>query len=433
MRSGRQKCKRRLLIMSRARPRGLWGLYIFLTWLFHPLIRWNVKRRLKKGKEDPRRYTERFGLAATKRPEGVLIWLHAVGLGEVMALRSIIPILAKHCPEAHFLVTSGTRQSAVVFAVNLPNRTIHQYFPADITRYCRRFLEHWKPDICIWSEQELWPNMIWHADQAGIPQVVINARMNERAYKSRVRFAQMFGEIYRRFALISAQDEQSARHITALGGKVRVDGSLKPLAPALEADEEALRIRSEQIGARPILCLASSHPNDEDIALAALAHLPADTLLVIVPRRVERAAQILEKLGSDGFAVSVGDKTIEENTRIHVEDQVGELGLWYRLCSVAFIGGGFDDTQGHNPWEAVTLNCPILHGPKTQNFAQDYESLDTIGIARKVLNSQDVSTSFARFRQDYDPALKRLAVEPALANLDKLGQDIITIMSSQRA
>ncbi len=223
--------------MPRPLPSGLWGLYIRLTTLLRPLVLWNVKRRLKKGKEDANRVSERYGIPTHARPEGPLIWLHAVGLGEVMALRGMIPILSQHCPDAHFLVTSGTRQSADVFSQNLPDRTLHQYLPLDVSGYCTAFLAHWKPDLCIWSEQELWPNMIWHVDQSGIPQVVINARMNAASFQSRHRAKGMFADIYGRFALISAQDEQTAAHIRALGATVRVDGSLKPLSPALQVDQ----------------------------------------------------------------------------------------------------------------------------------------------------------------------------------------------------
>ena len=161
--------------MSRPLPSGLWGLYIRLTTLLRPLVLWNVKRRLKRGKEDAARVCERYGIATLARPDGPLILLHAVGLGEVMALRGMIPILSRHCPDAHFLVTSGTRQSADVFTQNLPERTLHQYLPLDVGKYCKRFLAHWTPDLCIWSEQELWPNMIWNVDQLGISQAIINA------------------------------------------------------------------------------------------------------------------------------------------------------------------------------------------------------------------------------------------------------------------
>ena len=420
------------MIMPRALPSGLWGLYIRLTILLRPLVLWNIKRRLQKGKEDAKRVSERYGIATHARPEGPLIWLHAVGLGEVMALRGMIPILSQHCPDAHFLVTSGTRQSADVFSQNLPECTLHQYLPLDVSGYCKAFLAHWKPDLCIWSEQELWPNMIWHVDQSGIPQVIINARMNAASFQSRHQAKGMFADIYGRFALISAQDEQTAAHISSLGATVQVDGSLKPLAPALQVDQAKLETRKAQIGERPVLCLASSHPADEDLALSTLGELSPETLLIIVPRRVERSAEIADKIETAGFSHSVGDGPIRKATRVHLVDQVGQLGLWYRLCSYAFIGGGFDETQGHNPWEAVTLNRRVFHGPNTANFKRDYENLNALGIALQITSAADLVASIKITEPLLDAKQRYLAVDQAVKDLDNLGQDIIAIMDRAR-
>ena len=419
--------------MPRPLPSGLWGLYIRLTTLLRPLFLWNVKRRLKKGKEDPNRVSERFGIAKQARSKSPLIWLHAVGLGEVMALRGMIPILSQHCPDAHFLVTSGTRQSADVFSQNLPDRTLHQYLPLDVSGYCKAFLAHWKPDVCIWSEQELWPNMIWHVDQSDIPQVVINARMNTASFQSRHRAKGMFADIYERFALISAQDEQTAAHIRAFGAPVRVDGSLKPLSPALQFDQSEFEKRKAQIGKRPVMCLASSHPADEEVALSALDKLSPETLLIIVPRRVERSAEIADKIRTAGFSHSVGDEPIQKTTRVHLVDEVGQLGLWYRLGSYAFIGGGFDETQGHNPWEAVTLNRRVFHGPNTANFERDYEILNALDIAYQIASAADLVASIDSTEPVLDAKQRNLAVDQAVKDLDKLGQDIIAIMDRARA
>jgi len=419
--------------MSRSLPLGLWGLYIRLTTLLRPLVLWNVNRRLNEGKEDATRVCERYGVPTHDRPAGPLIWLHAVGLGEVMALRGMIPILSRHCPGAYFLVTSGTRQSADVFTKNLPDRTMHQYLPLDVTEYCKAFLAHWKPDICIWSEQELWPNMIWNIDQVGIPQIVINARMNAASFQSRHRAKGMFADIYGRFSLISAQDGQTAAHLRALGASVRVDGSLKPLSPALQVDQREYETRKIQIGERLLLCLTSSHPADEAVALEALHALGPETLLIIAPRQVERSAEIIAKIKKVGFSLSVGNEPIQQTTRVHLVDQVGQLGLWYRLCSYAFVGGGFDETQGHNPWEAVTLNRRVLHGPNTANFKRDYENLNALGIACQIMSAADLVTSFDTARSVLDPKHRNFAVDQAVKDLDKLGQEIIAIVERARA
>ena len=377
--------------MHSAFPSGIWGVYVRMSILLDPLLRWHLKRRCRKGKEERSRMPERVGYSDVIRPKGSLIWLHAVGLGEVMALRGFITLLAKYSPEAHFLVTSSTKASAQVFKENLPPRTIHQYLPLDVPVYCKRFLEHWQPNLCIWSEQEIWPGMVWHASQAAIPQVLINARMNEKSYRSRTRFKRMFEKIYGVFPIISAQDDESAQYIRKLGGHAKVDGSLKSIAPPLHYVDAHLLERKTQIGNRPVLCVASSHEADEKIVLSAYKSLPGNILIVMVPRIIKRSALIREKIEKMGISVSMGNQPIHSKVRVHLVDKYGELGLWYRLCSVAFVGGSFDETQGHNPWEAIRLNRLVLHGPNIKNFKNDYRNLHECGLSYLIKNGGELT------------------------------------------
>ena len=371
-------------------PSGIWGVYVRMSILLDPLLRLHLKRRCREGKEESSRLPERFGYSDVIRPKGSIIWLHAVGLGEVMALRGFITLLAKYSPDAHFLVTSSTKASAQVFKENLPPRTIHQYFPLDVPVYCKRFLEHWKPNLCIWSEQEIWPGMVWYASEAAIPQVLINARMNEKSYRSRTRFKSLFEKIYGVFPIISAQDDESAQYIRKLGGHSKVDGSLKSIAPPLHYVEAHLLERKTQIGNRPVLCVASSHEADEKIVLSVYKSLPSNVLIVIVPRIIKRSALIREKIEKMGMSVSMGNQPIHNKIRVHLVDTYGELGLWYRLCSVAFVGGSFDETQGHNPWEAIRLGRIVLHGPNIKNFKNDYRSLNDGGLSYLIKNGGEL-------------------------------------------
>jgi 3-deoxy-D-manno-octulosonic-acid transferase len=169
------------------------------------------------------------------------------------------------------------------------------------------------------------------------------------------------------------------------------------------------------------------------VALEALYAMGPETLLIIAPRRVERSAEIIAKIKTAGFSLSVGNEPIQQTTRVHLVDQVGQLGLWYRLCSYAFVGGGFDETQGHNPWEAVTLNRRVLHGPNTANFKRDYENLNALGIAYQIMSAADLVTSFDTARSVLDPKHRNFAVDQAVKDLDKLGQEIIAIVERARA
>lgn len=344
-----------------------------------------LARRLAKGKELPDRWREKLGEPSLPRPDGTLIWVHAVGLGEVLALRGLIGAMAGQS-DANFLVTSTTRGSAEVLASNLPPRTRHQFLPLDAPAYLARFLDHWRPDLSIWAEQDLWPGAVHAADARGIPLALVNARMNAEAYARRRRWAGLYADLFARFRLITAQDDATARHLQGLGAKgVSVSTSLKAAAPPLAADPQALaRARETLVGQRPVL-LASSHHEDEFVTLAAFRALRHRPLLVIAPRDPSRGAEIAARVVEHGMTASLRSAGQGPVADVWIVDTLGEMGLWYRLCPVTIIGGTFGPTEGHNPWEPAALGAAILHGPRTGNFADDFSALHQAAAARLVM------------------------------------------------
>lgn len=344
-----------------------------------------LKRRLAKGKDLPGRWREKLGEPSLPRPEAPLIWLHAVGLGETLALRGLIAALAGQEPEAEFLVTSTTRASAEVLAQNLPPRTRHQFLPLDAPAYLTRFLDHWRPSLSIWAEQDLWPGAVTATAARGIPLALVNARMNAEAYARRRRWQGLYADLFARFALITAQDEASARHLQALGAKgVRVTGSLKAAAPPLSADPAKLaEARAALTGLHPVL-LASSHPEDEFVTLSALRAAPVRPLLLIAPRDPHRGGEIAAHVAEHGLTATRRSMGQGPTADVWIVDTFGEMGLWYRLCPASLIGGTFGATEGHNPWEPAALGSAILHGPRIANFASDYAVLHEAGAAQPV-------------------------------------------------
>jgi 3-deoxy-D-manno-octulosonic-acid transferase len=343
-----------------------------------------LKRRLAKGKEDPARWREKLGEATEPRPDGPLIWLHAVGLGETLALRGLIAAMATQS-DTQFLVTSTTRASAQVLAQNLPPRTRHQFLPLDAPGYLNRFLDHWRPSLSVWAEQDLWPGAVAATHARGIPLALVNARMNAQAFTRRKRWRALYADLFARFALITAQDASTATHLHALGAQsVRVTGSLKAAAPALSADPQALATARQALaGRRPVL-LASSHPEDEAIALSALHGAPAKPLLLIAPRDPHRGADIAAAATALGLTATRRSAGQGPTADVWIVDTFGEMGLWFRLCPTTLIGGTFGPTEGHNPWEPAALGSAILHGPRTANFAADFAALDGAGGALAV-------------------------------------------------
>ena len=343
-----------------------------------------LSRRLAKGKELPDRWREKLGVPSLPRPDGPLIWLHAVGLGEVLALRGLIAAMAESTT-AEFLVTSTTRGSAEVLAKNLPPRTRHQFLPLDAPAYLARFLDHWRPSLSIWAEQDLWPGAVHAADRRGIPLALVNARMNAEAYARRRRWTALYTDLFARFRLVTAQDETTARHLQALGAKdVSVAASLKAAAPPLAADPQALaEARAALTGLRPVL-LASSHPEDEFTTLAAFRALHRRPLLIIAPRDPARAPDIAARVAEHGLTSTRRSQGQGPDADVWIADTFGEMGLWYRLCPLTILGGTFGPTEGHNPWEPAALGSAILHGPRIDNFTQDFTALHEASAARPV-------------------------------------------------
>jgi 3-deoxy-D-manno-octulosonic-acid transferase len=385
----------------------------------------HLQARLAKGKELPGRWREKLGEPSLPRPDGPLIWLHAVGLGEVLALRGLIAALSNRS-DAQFLVTSTTRASAEVFAANLPPRTRHQFLPLDAPGYLRQFLDHWQPSLSVWAEQDLWPGAVAAASARGIPLALINARMNADAYARRRRWRRLYADLFARFALVAAQDEATARHLTALGATgVRVSPSLKAAAPALAADPDALAdARAMLVGRKPVL-LASSHPEDEAALLTALRTTYPLPPVLIAPRDPHRGAEIAARAAEHGLTATLRSKGQGPTSDIWIVDTFGEMGLWYRLCPVTIIGGTYGATEGHNPWEPAALGSAILHGPRIANFAADFAALHQAGAAVPV-QPEALPAAFAADHTAVAHRARALS-DAARGSLDPLAQDLLSL------
>ncbi|MBO9398356.1 3-deoxy-D-manno-octulosonic acid transferase [Shimia sp. R9_2] len=384
--------------------------YLALRPLLQPLMRRVVAKRVAKGKDDPVRSPEKLGQSSVSRPEGTLIWLHAVGLGEVLALRPLLKEMTRQAPNVSFLVTSTARSSGQVMGANLPANTIHQFLPLDGPRFVAAFLDHWQPDLSIWSEQDLWPGAICDTARRGIPLAYINARITEAGHKSRARFRPAFGDLMRLFDLVAGQDADSVARLRDLGAQApRQMGSLKPAAEPLLVDAAALNAVKAQTEGRKIWVAASTHKEDEALVIAAhqeLLRAEPSALLILAPRVPDRRAEIGEALADAGLSYTLRSTgaTPSAADPVYMADTFGELGLWYRLAGLAFVGGSAGDVGGHNPWEAIGQGCAVLHGANTSNFRQDYADLAQVGLATECAGA--------------DAAVQ---IADVLANLDKTG------------
>ncbi len=371
---------------------SLYRCFTFLFFLFSkPVIKWRIKR----GKEHVIRWREKLGEPSVERPSGKLIWLHAVGLGEVLALRGLILELHKKDRNLNFLVTSSTVFSAEVFEKNCPPKTIHQFLPYDVKIYGYRFLRHWKPDLVIWSEQDVWPGLSCQASNFGIKQVLVNGKMRQESFSRRLKIKPLHRVVYKNFEFISSQDLSSKNFYQKLGASciIRTDGSLKPHCPPLLFDRKKLKTIKRAISYKSVWVVGSSFMEDEKIAIYTqklLKERNIRKLLVLVPRFPDRLDEILNSINDFEVKVYSRGETPDVKTDIFIVDSIGELGLWYKASKVALIGGTFSNMEGKNPWEALHLDCVITFGPRHLKFNDDFKILKKAKLAHQINNAQDL-------------------------------------------
>jgi 3-deoxy-D-manno-octulosonic-acid transferase len=359
-----------------------------------PLAPALIKRRLRLGKEDPARIGERRGLSRDARPHGPLVWIHGASVGEVLAAAALIERL--RALNIRILLTSGTVTSAAIVAKRFPADIIHQYVPYDSPRYVARFLDHWRPSLALFIESDLWPNLILQSAARRLPMVLINGRMSQRSFPRWRRVVGTISALLDKFDICLAQSDTDAERFSALGCRnVVTTGNLKLDVPAPPADPGKLERLMAQTRGRPVVVAASTHPGEEEILVEAhktLAGFFPGLLTVIVPRHPDRGASIARMILAAGLkpALRSREELPTAATDIYVGDTMGELGLFYRLAGIVFMGGSLVEHGGQNPIEAVKLGAAILHGPHVFNFSDVYEALDQSGGARRVDDQQGV-------------------------------------------
>lgn len=346
--------------------------YRVLTSLLGPFVTFWLKRRVRQGKEDPDRLQERLGRTHHVRPPGELVWLHGASVGETQMLRPLIDRLLEK-PDRHVLVTSGTRTSAHLLDSQLPARAIHQYAPLDTPKATARFIACWSPNLAVFAESELWPNLIWTADRAGIPLALINARMSERSLSGWAKRLPLAGSVFGAFDLILAADRRTGDGIAQLALRDIADvGSLKFDAPALDAVDGAVMQLRQAIGNRPVWLAASTHEAEEAVFHRLHAALP-DIFMIWLPRHPARGAALAETLCAPRRAA--GDVPGADDSA-YVMDTMGEMGLALSVSDVCVIGGSFDASlMGHNPLEAARAGVPVISGPFHASFVDLYRRM----------------------------------------------------------
>jgi 3-deoxy-D-manno-octulosonic-acid transferase len=364
--------------------------YRLLTRALEPLAPRLLDARVKQGKEDTRRVDERLGRTHAIRPEGPLVWLHGVSVGEALSILPLAERIRRERSDVAVMVTTGTLTSAEVLKTRLPPGVIHQFAPVDGPAAVAAFLDHWKPTLGVFVESELWPNLLTAAQARGVPLALVSARITQKTANGWRRAPAMAKRLLGAFAHVWPQDEASAQRLSAMGARVDGQVNLKLSGGELPYDKAAFSQLSALIDDRPVVVAASTHDDEEIAIVRALDRLADRLFLIVVPRHPERGGAIAQALSRDGygFARRSAGEPVTEETDLYIADTLGELGVFLRLADVVVMGGSFAPALsgrmvgGHNPLEPARLGKPVVTGPDASNWAEVTRALrDAGGLA----------------------------------------------------
>lgn len=409
--------------------------YRTLTRMVSPLIPFYLARRARRGKEDVARRAERLGIASVPRPSGAVLWFHAASVGESMAILPLLHRLAAAYPQVHLLLTTVTVTSAQLMASKLPPKAIHCYAPVDTPQAVGRFLAHWQPTLGVWVESELWPNMVMMSHRRAIPLFLVNGRLSARSAERWRRLPAFITPILQAFRTILASSEEDAARFRRLGAMdVQPVGNLKFSAPPLEADAGALSAWREQVGTRRCFLAASTHAGEETLAASVhktlKPHFP-ELLTVIVPRHSRRGEEVAQEIRAMGLEVALRSRQqpVLPTTDIYLADTMGELGLFYRVAQVAFIGGSLVPHGGQNPFEAVRLGCAVIYGQHMENFTDFCAVLEASNAALCVASLPELITAVQSLLADEAQRQKQaIAAQMAVQAADQVMTRMLALL-----
>ncbi len=392
-----------------ARSHLLMG-YGALTTLLGPLLGVWLRLRVRQGKEDPERLGERFGRASQDRPAGRLIWLHAASVGESGVALQLADGLLGRDPQSHILITTGTRTAEAKVRAAARDRVLHQYSPLDRPDVARRFLAHWRPDLAVFVESEIWPNLILAAQAQGAALALVNARLSPKSLASWARAPRAARQVFAAFASITTADQRTAEGLIGLGARrAAYLGNIKFAAPAPPIDVMGRAWLHREIATRPVWLAASTHAGEEEIVVEAhdqLRRAHPDALMIIAPRHPERGAEVAALAGG---APQRSRKAQIGEAAIYVADTMGEMGTLYASVPMALVAGSLrPDLKGHNPMEPAKIGCAILSGPYVESFEEAFEALRRAGGVRIVDGASRIAAAVSELWAD-DAARGRLA------------------------
>jgi len=376
--------------------------YKFITYLFYPFSSIYLLLRRFKKKEHESRYKEKLSKIEINRNEGFLIWFHVASVGEAMSVLPLIENFEKEKKINRILITTITLSSAQILQKKFSEneKIVHQFLPLDIPKFVDIFLNHWSPNLSIFVDSEIWPNLIFSIKKKNIPLLLVNGRITKKTFL-RWSFLKNFSKkIFGKFDLCLVSNKETEIYLKDLGAKnIKNYGNLKFAKTKLSVNTQINPELVSKIKNRKIWCAASTHPTEEMFCAKthmALKKTYKNALTIIIPRHVDRVKKISEELTKSNLKVSLykNFKEIDDDTDILLIDTYGEAAKFYKISKCVFLGKSLVESlkkdSGQNPIEASRLGCKIFHGPNITNFSEIYTYLKSLGITCEISSEEQL-------------------------------------------
>ena len=352
--------------------------------IFSPII---FLIRIFLGKEDPKRFLEKFCIYSKRFKIKKTIWLHGSSVGEILSVIPIINALEKNKNIKKIILSSSTTSSALIFSKYKFKKTTHVYFPIDTNYLSNKFIKYWKPQVAFFIDSEIWPNMFNNLNINKIPIILLNGRITRKSFRRWMKFPNFAEKIFSKISLAMPQNNETSKYLKKLGvKKIKIAGNLKYFVHQKKSLDKNTKKKFKN---RLIFCAASTHYNEELFIGKMHKELRLknkNLLTILIPRHANRSSTITNELKNIGLKIITrsSNEQISKSTDIYIVDTYGETSKFYELSNITFLGGSLVPHGGQNPLEPARMGSYILHGPNIQNFTEIYNMLSKLNISSKI-------------------------------------------------
>ncbi len=399
----------------------IYRFLINIILILSPII---ILFRLIKGKEDLKRFKEKFCFFSINKNKGKLVWFHGASVGEIQSIVPIIEKIEKNKNIKKILFTSNTLSSSKIIKKFKFKKVIHQFFPIDTNYHSDKFIRYWKPSIAFFIDSEIWPNMIVNLKKKNIPIIILNGRITKKTFKRWKFFSKFSNFIFSKIDLCLSSSKISKFYLKKLGVKnLKYFGNLK-FSQSENDKLDKFNDLKKIISKRKAWCASSTHYDEEKfcgLVHKQLKQKNKNILTIIIPRHIERANKIIQDLNKLNLIThtSESSKPINNNTDVYIVNSYGKTKSIYNICKNVFLGGSLIKHGGQNPLEATRYGCKVLHGPNINNFREIYNYLSSLKLSHKISNKSQAVNMLEKLFTNKNNS-KKIQVK-----LKKIGYDIL--------